>query len=168
MVHCDGGRVSLSCCVRRDRLAALRARAGGEAGPAVLAHIEEACAGVRRALAGAAREGSWLSAGPIRPGVRLGGPPGIFRVGNAAGEAHPVVAEGISMAMQAGWLLSERLTAWHRQGRPAAALPAVADDYAAAWRRGFLPRLQASQVLAQWAMRPLAVAGVLPLLRYFP
>jgi flavin-dependent dehydrogenase len=168
MVHCDGGRVSLSCCVRRDRLAALRTHSGQEAGPAVLAHIEESCAGVRRALAGARREGAWLSAGPIRPGVRLGGPPGIFRVGNAAGEAHPVVAEGISMAMQAGWLLAGRLTAWHRQGRLAAALPAVADDYAAAWRRGFLPRLKASQVLAQWAMRPLAVAGVLPLLRYFP
>jgi flavin-dependent dehydrogenase len=168
MVHCDGGRVSLSCCVRRDRLAALRIHSPGEAGPTVLAHIEESCLGVRRALAGATRERSWLSAGPIRPGMRLSDPPGIFRVGNAAGEAHPVVAEGISMAMQAGWLLAERLTAWHRHGRPAAALPAVAQDYATAWRRSFMPRLQASQVLAHWAMRTRAVAGVLPLLRCFP
>jgi flavin-dependent dehydrogenase len=168
MVHCDGGRVSLSCCIRRDRLFALRSDSGTEAGPAVMAHIEESCLGVRRVLSGATREGTWLSAGPIRPGVRLGDPPGIFRVGNSAGEAHPVVAEGISMAMQAGWLLAERLTAWHRQGRPGAALQAVAQDYAAAWQRVFLPRLQASQVLAHWAMRPPAVAAVLPLLRRFP
>jgi flavin-dependent dehydrogenase len=168
MAHCDAGRVSLSCCIRRDRVAALRSGFGTEAGPAVLAHIEELCLGVRRVLAGATREGTWLSAGPIRPGVRLGDPPGIFRVGNAAGEAHPVVAEGISMAMQAGWLLAERLTGWHRQGQHAAALPFVAQDYAAAWRRCFLPRLQASQVLAHWAMRPRAVAAALPLLRCFP
>jgi flavin-dependent dehydrogenase len=168
MVHCDGGRISLSCCIRRDRLAALRAGHVTEAGPAVMAHIEESCLGVRRVLVGARREETWLSAGPIRPGVRLGDPPGIFRVGNAAGEAHPVVAEGISMAMQAGWLLAARLTAWHRQGRPTTALPALAHDYVAAWRRSFLPRLQASQVLAHWAMRPPAVAAFLPLLRCCP
>jgi hypothetical protein len=70
--------------------------------------------------------------------------------------------------MQAGWLLAERLTAWHRQGRPTAALPSVAREYTADWRRSFLPRLQASQVLAHWAMRPAAVAAVLPLLQCFP
>ena len=48
-------------------------------------------------MAGASRLGAWLSAGPIRPGIRSGGRRGIFRAGNCAGEAHPVIAEGISI-----------------------------------------------------------------------
>jgi hypothetical protein len=92
MVHTDGGRVSLSCCVRHDRLTALRAGMDGDAGDAVLEHLCRSCRGAREALAGATRDGPWLAAGPIRPGIRLQGRPGIFPVGNAAGEAHPVVA----------------------------------------------------------------------------
>jgi flavin-dependent dehydrogenase len=167
MVHCDAGRVSLSCCVRRDQLARLR-QPGKTAGEVVLEHIASSCLGVRRALAGARREGEWLSAGPIRPGVRLPSRLGLFAVGNAAGEAHPVVAEGISMALQAAWLLAERLTAWRRAGAARPQLRALGAGYAAAWRRAFGPRLRASSVLAHWAMRPAAVASLLPLLRSFP
>ena len=58
------------------------------------------------ALAGAEREGPWLATGPIRPGVRLGHGDGIFRIGNAAGEAHPIVGEGISMAIQSAFVLA--------------------------------------------------------------
>ena len=29
----------------------------------------------------------------------------IFRIGNAAAEAHPILGEGMSMAMQSAWLL---------------------------------------------------------------
>src|SRR5262249_15963976 len=68
----DSGRVSLSCCVRRDQLARLR-QPGKTAGELVLEYIADSCLGVRRALARARREGDWLSAGPIRPGVRLPG-----------------------------------------------------------------------------------------------
>jgi flavin-dependent dehydrogenase len=168
MVHCDGGRVSLSCCVRRDLLARLRRGQRLTAGDAVLGHLLDCCAGARRALAGAAREGAWLSAGPIRPGIRLGARPGTFAVGNAAGEAHPVVAEGISMAMQSAWLLARRLRRWRDQGAATATLPAVAADYAAAWRRCFAPRLYISEVLARWAATPAAVAASLPVLRRFP
>jgi 2-polyprenyl-6-methoxyphenol hydroxylase-like FAD-dependent oxidoreductase len=168
MVHCDGGRVSLSCCVRRDRLARLRRGALAPAGEAVLGHILEACAGVRRALAGAALCGPWLATGPIRPGVRARPQGGLFLVGNSAGEAHPVVAEGISMAMQGAWLLAGRLVHWRRASGGAAALDAAAADYAAGWRRAFAPRLYASTAVAHWAMRPAAVAGALPLLRCFP
>jgi 2-polyprenyl-6-methoxyphenol hydroxylase-like FAD-dependent oxidoreductase len=167
MVRCDGGRVSLSCCVRRDRLAALREGTDVEAGRAVLAHIEESCLGVRQALAGAARLGPWLATGPIRPGIRVRANRGIFLVGNSAGEAHPVVAEGISMALQAAWLLAGRLIAWRRAGE-AVSLHVVGEDYAAAWRRSFAPRLVAASVLAHWAMRPAAVAGLRPLLWCFP
>jgi flavin-dependent dehydrogenase len=168
MVHCDGGRVSLSCCVRRDVLARLRGSSAAEAGEAVLAHILESCTGARHALAGATREGAWLSAGPIRPGIRLNCPAGIFPVGNAAGEAHPVVAEGISMAMQSAWLLTRRLISWRSTGSSVGNLQAVMSDYAMAWRRSFASRLYVSAALAHWAMRPVAVTGALPFVRCFP
>ncbi len=101
MVHSDGGRVSLSCCIRRDTLARCRRRwPDTKAAEAVLAHIRAACRGVDAALGGATRDATWLSAGPIRPGIRAFRRDGIFTVGNAAGEAHPIVAEGISMALQ--------------------------------------------------------------------
>jgi 2-polyprenyl-6-methoxyphenol hydroxylase-like FAD-dependent oxidoreductase len=166
MVHCDGGRVSLSCCVGRDVLSRIRDRGRGDAGETVLGHILEACKGARLALDGATREGAWLSAGPIRPGIRLHAPTGIFPVGNAAGEAHPVVAEGISMAMQSAWLLAQRLIARRRTSR-LPNLGQVMTDYAAAWRRHFAARLYASAVVAQWAMWPAAVASTLPLMRTF-
>lgn len=108
------------------------------------------------------RVGPWLSVGPIRPGMRLRWPPEIFAVGNAAGEAHPVVAEGISMAMQSAWLLARRLI--HSRG------PRNVDQaaYAAEWRRAFRTRLRASQAVARWAMSPTAVAASLPWMRQFP
>jgi 2-polyprenyl-6-methoxyphenol hydroxylase-like FAD-dependent oxidoreductase len=168
MVHCDGGRVSLSCCIRRDMLALVRSGSRGSAGETVLDYVAESCLGVRQALAGAVRAGDWLSAGPIRPGIRLPGRHGLFLVGNAAGEAHPAIAEGISMAMQSSWLLANRLIAWRQAGASPAGLHAVGEDYASAWRHAFSARIGASAAVAQWAMRPAAVAGMLPLLRQFP
>jgi menaquinone-9 beta-reductase len=169
MVHSDHGRVSLSCCIRRDQLESARRAAGPvKAAEAVFAHIKASCRAAREALAGARLEDDWLSAGPIRPGIRKCGFDGIFLVGNAAGEAHPVVAEGIGMAMQSAWLLCERLTA-ERAGVPSGQmLSAVRDDYAAAWRRTFAPRIHTAAFIAQWAMRPAAVACATPLLRLFP
>jgi flavin-dependent dehydrogenase len=168
MVHCDGDRVSLSCCIRRAALARIRTRHRGDAGDAVLAHIQESCLGARHALAGTTREEPWLAAGPIRPGVRVESRGGWFLVGNAAGEAHPVVAEGISMAMQSSWLLAERLIAWKGNGGGRAKLAAVHKDYADVWRRNFAPRIRASQAIAYLAMRPIVSTLLLPVLRCFP
>jgi flavin-dependent dehydrogenase len=162
MVRGDGGRVSLSCCVRRDALTQWRRRCPGDAGDAVLTHLHESCLGVRRALAGAQRLGAWLAAGPIRPGIRLAMRGPFFPVGNAAGEAHPVIAEGISMALQSAWLLARHLIDWRCTG----AAPGRA--YAADWRRHFAARLRTSRVVAEWAMHPAAVAGLLPILACFP
>jgi flavin-dependent dehydrogenase len=165
MVHSDHGRVSLSCCIRRDHLERARRAAGAvKAGEAVLAHIKQTCRAVGQALAGARLEDDWLSAGPIRPGIRGCGFDSIFLVGNAAGEAHPVVAEGIGMAMQSAWLLCECLTA-AQAGLPPGR---VRSEYAAAWRHALAPRIHAAALIAHWAMRPAAVACVLPLLRLFP
>ena len=175
MVHSDHGRVSLSCCIRRDKLQSARRAAGAvPAGEAVIAHIKQSCRGVREALAGATLEHRWLSAGPIQPGIRRCGFDRIFLVGNAAGEAHPAVAEGIGMAMQSASLLCERLIAESAGVLSSEAvlsreaIDAVRRDYAAAWRRTLAPRIHAAAVIAHWAMRPQAVACFSPLLRMFP
>jgi len=162
MVHSDNGRVSVSCCIRRDMLQTCRQnREPRQAADAVLQHIEASCLGVRRALQRATFDGAWLAAGPIRPGIRARYDEGIFRVGNAAGEAHPIVAEGISMAMQSAWLLCRRLIAGHAPDE-------VARRYDAEWRTSFAPRIHAAALFAHLAMRPAAVAMLRPVLRAFP
>jgi flavin-dependent dehydrogenase len=162
MVHTDHGRVSLSCCIRRDQLDTCRRIAGASsAGEAVLLHMKASCSPLRDVLNGASLEDDWRSAGPIRPGVRSTNQDGVFLAGNAAGEAHPVVAEGISMAIQSAWLL-----AGHLVRTPSLAEARAA--YAAQWRRAFAPRIYAAAFVAHWAMRPAAVALTLPLLQAFP
>jgi flavin-dependent dehydrogenase len=169
MAHTDHERLSVSFCIQRKWLKRCRQKfSGTSAAEAVLAHIQESCLGVRQALAGARREGDWLSAGPIRPGVRGCAREGVFCVGNAAGEAHPLIAEGISMAIQSAWLLCERLLA-HPDGiRSGQALDSVANDYSQAWRAHFVPRIRAAAILAHWAVRPAAVRCALPLLSTVP
>jgi hypothetical protein len=109
-----------------------------KAGAAVLAHIGAACRGVALALAPAALDGPWLSAGPLQTGLRTFGSGGIFTVGNAAAEAHPIVAEGISMAIQSAALLCGRLSAHPelRGDTPIAhhVFERIRDDYARDWR----------------------------------
>jgi flavin-dependent dehydrogenase len=166
MVHTGGDRVSLSCCVRRSQLAALRNGDVNEAGEVILRHVRASCHGVREALDGARLEGPWLAAGPLRPGIRVRANGGIYLVGNAAGEAHPVIAEGISMAMQSAWLLANRLLA--QKPRSLADRHAVGRGYAADWRRHFRPRLRSAAFFAHWAMRPRAVAIAQPFLRSWP
>jgi hypothetical protein len=72
------------------------------------------------------------------------------------------------MAMQSAWLLCESLTSRSAGVLSGRALDAVRDDYAAAWRRTLAPRIHAAALIAHWAMRPAAVASVLPFLRMFP
>jgi 2-polyprenyl-6-methoxyphenol hydroxylase-like FAD-dependent oxidoreductase len=61
MVHAGGGRVSFSCCVRRDALGRCRrSHRGLAAGEALLLHIVESSRGVREALAGARRVAAWV------------------------------------------------------------------------------------------------------------
>jgi menaquinone-9 beta-reductase len=139
LVHTDGGEVSFSCCIRRDMLARIRQRHGGGAGEAVLAHGIAHCRALREAVGPARLEGAWLSAGPIRPGIRRVAAEGVFRVGNAAGEAHPLVAEGISMAIQSAWLLARTLAA--SPGDPER-------DYIRAWHATFASRVRASSLFA--------------------
>ena len=138
------------------------------AAEATLHHIQASCAGVRDALRRATLDQAWLSAGPIRPGVRDRYADGIFRVGNCAGEAHPIVAEGISMAMQSAALLCRLLLA-HQDGVVAGRGTAeIGAAYAAEWNQLFRPRVRASSLFAMLAMSPVAARLALPLIKGFP
>jgi flavin-dependent dehydrogenase len=174
MVHSDEGRVSLSCCIRRDVLERCRNAgvAGSEAGngkasDAVLRHILKNCEGVREALYGARHDGAWLSAGPIRPGMRTSSVDGMFFVGNMAGEAHPIVAEGISMAMQSSWLLCRHLIDNQERMSAPETLREIGLSYRRDWRAAFATRIRAAAAFAHLAMQPKAAMAA-PLLKLFP
>ena len=110
MVVAEGGRTTLACCIRRDRLRACReSMPGAAAGDAVAEFLCRSCAGVREALAQSRQLGRWLSVGPIRPGIRVDRCDQAFRVGNAAGESHPLIGEGIGMALQSAHMLAGHL-----------------------------------------------------------
>jgi flavin-dependent dehydrogenase len=138
------GRATLAACVRRDALSAM----GGN-GKQFFNFIREECPRVRQAFDAAALSQRWLAAGPLRPGWRPLYRDGVFALGNAAGEAHPVVGEGIAMAMHSAALLCKALGA-HADPRRAAR------EYARLWHRRFALRLWASARFAALAMRPAA------------
>ena len=168
MVHTDRGRVSLSCCIRRDMLQQCRREhPNPHAGESVLHHIQEHCEGVREALEHACLDGTWLAAGPIRPGIRRRYADGVFFIGNIAGEAHPIVAEGISMAMQSAWLLCRRLLECRDGIADRDAIDAVGRAYARDWKDAFAPRIRAAAMLAHFTMQP-GAALALPVVRRFP
>ncbi len=152
MVWADDGRLSLSCCIRRDRLDALRRRSGTSAAAAMHRHLLDSMAGVRRSIGEADLDGSWLVTGPIRPGIRARHADGIFRVGNVAGESHPIIAEGQSMAIQSAWLLARTLE--DADIADPAALNAAGVRYARAWRWQFATRIRAAAAFSHLAMRP--------------
>jgi len=169
LVNTGGQRISLSCCIRRDYLEAARARYPRRtAGDAVLAHIVAHCSGVAEALEAATCDGKWLGAGPIRPGIRTFGQGGIFAVGNAAAEAHPVVAEGISIAIQSATLLVEALTRNGGQPLTPSVLADARAEYEHAWRRNFTPRMRASTLYAHIFMRPLPTRIAVAIMERFP
>lgn len=166
MVVADAGVMTLACCVRADRLERLRrASPGCSAGEVVEAMLRRECRGVDEALKTAVRAHPWLASGPLHPGVHLRDEDPIFRIGNAAAEAHPIIGEGMSMAMQSAWLLCSQLL-YDAQQPPAALKQKISAEefalwhaniarrYAQTWRRQFALRLRAAAVLAHAAMRP--------------
>ncbi len=181
MVVAGAGLLTLACCVRADRLEQLRRSSPGHsAGEVVEAMLRREIPGVDAALAAAVREHPWIASGPLQPGVHLRENDKLFRIGNAAAEAHPIIGEGMSMAMQSAWLLcaqllgdaprhrcalapgncsGEELALWQGQ---------VARRYARLWRRKFALRLQVAAVLAHAAMRPRWSAPLLQLAQHWP
>jgi 2-polyprenyl-6-methoxyphenol hydroxylase-like FAD-dependent oxidoreductase len=171
MVVADHGITTVACCIRRDRLDTLRRAAPGQgAGEVVEAMLKRACAGVRRALATASRSEAWLAAGPLAPGVRIRPDDTVFRVGNAAGEAHPILGEGMSMALQSAWLLCAHLTGASDTAGIAgvAQQTAVANNYARDWHRRFRPRMRLAAAFAHVAMRPASAGPLMALTHTWP
>jgi len=167
LVETHDGLVSFSCCVRRKVLSAIRARYEETAptpGEAVVAHLIATVRGMREVLGSAETEGSILYTGPIRPGIRKGYENGVFKVGNAAGEAHPIIAEGITMAMQSSWILSEEWIAAGQDGDP----ENVAKQYRKRWNRSFQGRIRASFLFAAAAMNPGTTSALRSLFQTFP
>jgi flavin-dependent dehydrogenase len=161
MVTAECGLTTVACCVRRDRLAAARrASPGLRAGDVVEAMLKRACAGARIALQPAAREGVWLAAGPLAPGIRLRADDDMFYIGNAAGEAHPIIGEGMSMALQSAWLLCALLIDREQREKipDQAQQRQAARRYAAQWHHHFASRLRLAAAFANLAMRPLPTA----------
>ena len=170
MVLGDDGLVTLAGCVRADRLDALRRAAPGQAAGAVVeAMLRRTCSGVAAALEGAVREGAWLASGPLAPGVRIGETDdALLRIGNAAGEAHPIVGEGMSMAFQSAFMLCDELLATSPHGRGAVWAAQVSARHTARWRRRFAPRLLLAAAFAHAAMRPAASHALVALLQRWP
>ena len=168
MVREGSGIMTLACCIRRDTLKACRARwPNASAAEAVEAYLRASCAGVEQALAGATRLGAWLSVGPLRPGIRVGNRGHeFFLVGNAAAEAHPIIGEGISMAMQSSWLLCRKLISC--RNKIDASLMVIDKDYTRDWRRHFAARLRLASLFAHLAMRPRLGNALLPILQRWP
>ena len=169
MVVAEGGRLTLACCIRRDTLRDCRARApGAAAGVAIEQYLRASCPGVREVLDRAQHSGPWLSVGPLRPGIRIGSEQGPFKVGNAAGETHPLIGEGINMALQSAFLLTSRLVVQHVDSINASRSREIHRNYAVAWRGAFAHRLRLAAAYAQVAMRPELSAPATVVLRSWP
>ena len=155
MVVAEAGRTTLACCIRRDRLRDCReSLPGASAGDAVAAFLYRSCAGVRDSLADARRLGPWLSVGPIRPGIRIRGKTQLFSVGNAAGESHPLIGEGIGMALESAHVLAAHLSNQRPAALDAPRTRWLNERYAGAWRAAFAPRVRFAAIAAHAAMQP--------------
>lgn len=167
----DHASATFAFCLRRDVLAqALLEHPGTSPAGAGANWVMQNCQALPDLLAAAVQCGKWLGAGPIRPGIRLEqrrlGM--VFRIGNAAGEAHPIIGEGISMALQSGALLANVL-ACHKTGVLDERLQAhLQAEYAKAWHRHFASRIRLAAIFAHAAMRPQLFSGVLPALQRHP
>jgi 2-polyprenyl-6-methoxyphenol hydroxylase-like FAD-dependent oxidoreductase len=159
MVVSGDGRTTVALCLRRDALRAVRSRNRGmAAGAAVEAFLRECCPTVADVLKDADRQGNWLAVGPLRPGRHRTGAPGIHRIGNAGNEVHPLVGEGIRMALQSARDLALALS--NDSSRTGNIGPAR-------WR-AHGPRSRVAACYAHIAMRPLLAAPAGRILQRWP
>jgi len=167
MVWADSDRLSLSCCIRRDALDNVRSmHPAVPAAAAVHLHILSSCPAASDVIGGAFLEGEWLAAGPMRPGIRSRYHEDIFRVGNLAGESHPIIAEGISMALQSGWMLAQELSSTKSYDLPNRV--AAGKRYSISWRSQFSTRIRVASFLAKLAISPFTATAMRTVVGAFP
>jgi flavin-dependent dehydrogenase len=167
MVNSSDGLVSLSCCLERRILSQIRPERQ-RAGDAVGQHILSSCEAVREMLARADLDGHWHAVGPVRPGIRKAHADNLYFVGSAAGEPHPIVAEGIGMAIQSSWLLCSRLIASGLDLENTKAKNEVGRAFQAEWSAAFALRIRAAALFAELALNPATVAVARPVMKIFP
>jgi len=163
MVTCDSGHTSFSFCIKRDALAAAREMyPSSSTGESAFEYIRSRCKGLDDAVAGAQRSGEWLSAGVIRPGRHFFHDGTVYAVGNAAGESHAVIADGITMAIRSAMIFRDSLVkvGWRE--------PTFAHEYERQWRRAFNSRISYSKLIALLSMSPIACDLLSPFFRLFP
>ena len=122
-----------------SRIAAVLAREPGmAAGESVFRHTLRTSTEFKNYFGNAKLQGPWLASGPLRAGSRPLHRDGIFAAGNAAGEVHPLIGSGISMAMRSASILSPLLDAALRGEMT---MDAAARAYEMQWRTEFARRL---------------------------
>lgn len=165
MVMAEDRRLTLAGCIRRDTLAGWRGqRPGASAGLAFELYVRASCRGVRDILDIALRSEPWLSIGPLWPRIRLSKSDRFFSVGNSAGETHPLIGEGMSMALQSAFLLAGNLTEQPARAINATRALEIHQAYRSAWRDAFAMRLRLAAIFAHIAMRPVLSLPVTKLL----
>lgn len=168
MVVADCGRTIIACCVRRDVLREWRLTAPAEsAGSTAEAYLRCACRGVGAVLSSARREGAWQSVGPLRLGFNDRISPGVLAVGNVAVEAHPLVGEGICMALQSAAIRADLLG---MKPRRIDKFPThqIQERYSRACRVAFARRMHLAQLYAHIAMYRSLAAPVATLMQFWP
>jgi flavin-dependent dehydrogenase len=149
-------RAALAFVIRRSRLATI-----GNNPDAHLATLLHHNPAFRRLLSDSHPVAPWLASGPLIPGIRQIYHDGRFFLGNAAGEVHALVGEGMTLAMRSALLLADAI---HTH----ALTPAAGAHYEHAWRRMFAPRRAAAGLFAQLIMRPPIARPAAALLRAAP
>jgi flavin-dependent dehydrogenase len=89
-------------------------------------------------------------------------------VGNASGESHPLIGEGITMALQSSKMLVEILLSQANHVTDTRVLRAAHESYKKAWLKTFLPRLRFAALYANVVMRAPLAASVEGWLRHRP
>ncbi|MDE2051787.1 MAG: NAD(P)/FAD-dependent oxidoreductase [Gammaproteobacteria bacterium] len=168
MVVSDRGRTTVACCIRRDVLRDWRSRtATDSAGAAVEVFLRSTCHGVAAALDGARLDEEWKSIGPLRPGFHAPKIRGVLSVGNAAAEAHPLIGEGICMALESATLLASLLGE-----RPSHLEESVIGDvqeaHIRASRVAFARRMRMAHFYSRLAMRQRVATALAALMQLWP
>jgi 2-polyprenyl-6-methoxyphenol hydroxylase-like FAD-dependent oxidoreductase len=168
MVVSDRGRTTVACCMLRKTLGEQRAKLrGGSAGDVVEAYLRSSCGGVAAALRTAEREEAWHAVGPLRTGFHPRSVGGIPRIGNAAAEAHPLIGEGICMALQSAAILAELYGRRPKELR-AEYIVDVQRAHAATCRKEFSGRMRLAQLYARVAMEPSLAKAAAVLMKTWP
>lgn len=89
-------------------------------------------------------------------------------MGNAAGETHPLIGEGINMALQSARLAAAHVSRLALETIDAPRLHAANRAYAAEWHAAFDSRLRYARWYAHLAMRPTFANPLKVLLRAQP